>query len=81
MAIEAGNDDWSLAPFGLSGQNALVTGAGSGIGRATAKLLAAAGARVLVTDLVGESAQALSAEILAAGGDARGCACDASSEE
>ena len=34
----------------LAGQTAIVTGAGSGIGRATARLFAAEGARVLVVD-------------------------------
>lgn len=81
MAIEASNDDWSLAPFSLTGQNAFITGAGSGIGRATAKLLAAAGAKVVVTDLIAESAASVASEIAAAGGEARAIQCDVSTEE
>lgn len=81
MAVEADDDDWSLAPFSLGGQNALVTGVGSGIGRATAKLLGAVGAKVAVTDLLIESAQSVAKEIVAAGGEAIGIACDVSRDE
>ncbi len=42
----------------LEGKVAIVTGAGSGIGRATAKLFAAEGANVVVADLNGEDATA-----------------------
>jgi NAD(P)-dependent dehydrogenase (short-subunit alcohol dehydrogenase family) len=80
MAIEASNDDWSLAPFSLAGQNAFVTGAGSGIGKATAKLLAAVGAKVVVTDLLHESARGVAEEIAAAGGEAIALACDVADE-
>ncbi len=52
----------------LSGQRALVTGAGQGIGRGIARTLAAAGAEVVVNDLVEERAAAVVAEIEAEGG-------------
>src|SRR6516162_6204401 len=48
----------------------LVTGAGSGIGRATAIGFATRGGKVAVSDVNGESAEAVTAEISAAGGTA-----------
>lgn len=49
---------------------AIVTGAGSGIGRATALRLAGEGALVIVNDLVADAAEAAVAEIRARGGKA-----------
>lgn len=41
----------ALSVFGLEGKTAIVTGAGSGIGRATATLFASVGAQVLFVDI------------------------------
>jgi NAD(P)-dependent dehydrogenase (short-subunit alcohol dehydrogenase family) len=54
----------------IEGRAAIVTGGGSGIGEATAKLFAREGARLLVADIVGERAERVAGEIRAAGGEA-----------
>lgn len=64
------------AYFGLDGKSAIVTGAGNGIGRATAQMLAAFGARVTVCDIEAESATRVVEEIVAAGGQALAMPCD-----
>ncbi|UOQ56195.1 SDR family oxidoreductase [Leucobacter allii] len=59
-----------MATYDVADRSAIVTGGGSGIGRAVALLLAANGAQVVVADLKQESADAVVAEIVAAGGTA-----------
>jgi 3-oxoacyl-[acyl-carrier protein] reductase len=54
----------------FDGSVAVVTGAGRGIGRATAMALAADGAKVMVNDVDGDVAAAVRDEIVAAGGAA-----------
>lgn len=57
-----------MATYDVAQRSAIVTGAGSGIGRAVALELAANGASVVVADLHAETADAVVAEIIAAGG-------------
>ncbi|MFG2493874.1 SDR family NAD(P)-dependent oxidoreductase [Streptomyces caniferus] len=56
--------------YDLTGRTAIVTGAASGIGRATAALLAEAGATVHCADLDHQGVKATAAAITAAGGSA-----------
>jgi 2-deoxy-D-gluconate 3-dehydrogenase len=63
--------------FRLDGQPAIVTGGGSGIGRAAATLLAAAGAQVAIVDRDGAAASAAARAI---GGKAFAVAADISDE-
>jgi 7-alpha-hydroxysteroid dehydrogenase len=67
--------------FGLSGQVAVVTGAGAGIGRGIAKRFAAAGAAVVVSDRTLEGAARVADEIKADGGAAIALPCDVTSED
>lgn len=60
---------------------AIVTGAASGLGKAIAVRYAREGAKVAVADLNGQAADAVAAEIRAAGGQALGVAMDVTSEE
>ena len=54
----------------LDGQVAVITGAGRGIGASAAKLMAGEGARILLSDIDPEPAEAVADEIRAAGGEA-----------
>jgi citronellol/citronellal dehydrogenase len=62
----------------IAGKSAIVTGAASGMGRATAHLFADEGARVAVVDLGADRVQAVVDEIASAGGEAAGFVTDVS---
>jgi len=62
----------------LRGRTALVTGAGSGMGRATSLLLAERGATVIATDLDGDTAEETAERCRAGGGSARSARLDVS---
>jgi len=64
----------------LSGKRAIVTGAGSGIGRASAQLFATEGARVIAVDKAGDAVEATVAAIAAKGGTALAVAGDVADE-
>ncbi|HEY2788005.1 MAG TPA: SDR family NAD(P)-dependent oxidoreductase [Gaiellales bacterium] len=65
----------------LEGKRSIVTGAGSGMGRAAAVRFAAEGARVGLIDLDADAAAAVAAEIEAAGGEALVLQADVRSED
>lgn len=66
----------------FSGKVAIVTGAGSGIGLATARRLASEGAHVVIADLRGDASQSAAAAMIGQGWpEALGLACDVSAED
>jgi 2,5-dichloro-2,5-cyclohexadiene-1,4-diol dehydrogenase 1 len=66
---------------GLKGKSVIVTGGGSGIGRATALMLAAAGCKVTIADLTAAAGKAVVAEIEKAGGTAQAVVANVAKEE
>ncbi len=69
----------AVAGYDLTGQVAVLTGAGSGIGKATALTLAGAGATIVGGDINEEAVNATAKEITDAGGTARGVVTDVTS--
>jgi 3-oxoacyl-[acyl-carrier protein] reductase len=63
--------DYKQLSRSVKGLTVLVTGAASGMGRATARAFADEGAHVAVTDLSAQGTQAVADEITAAGGSAK----------
>jgi len=68
-------------PFRVDGKVALVTGAARGIGACSARLLAEAGAKVVVTDVESDLAEQVAREIRQAGGEAFARHLDVTDEE
>ncbi|WP_214229519.1 SDR family oxidoreductase [Pedobacter sp. B4-66] len=66
--------------FSLKGKSAIITGGGSGIGRAISVLFAKQGALVHILELNAEAASQTIDEISKAGGNAIGYSCDVSNQ-
>lgn len=72
----------NIAPlFDLTGKVAVVTGGGNGIGRASARILAQAGADVVIADMKQDDAQQVADEIETTGRRAIAIACNVGKEE
>lgn len=66
--------------FNLTGKVAFITGAGSGIGAATARVMCAAGAKVMLAGIPAEACVARAEELRAQGLDAASVECDVTDE-
>lgn len=65
----------------VRGQNVLITGAGSGIGRVMAKRFAKLGARLILVDVNSSGNQTTVNEVIMAGGSAVAFTCDLSNKD
>src|SRR5258707_12020101 len=63
--------DFKQLSRSVKGLTVLVTGAASGMGRATARVFAAEGANVAVTDYAADGAERVAADIASTGGTAK----------
>ena len=75
------NQDKGDGVMRLKGKVAIVTGAGSGLGKTIAQKLAAEGAKVALADISMENAQKAAEEIQKTGGEAAAFLADITSEE
>ncbi len=73
--------DFKQLSRSVKGLTVLVTGAASGMGRATARVFGAEGANVAVTDITADGPQAVAAAIVADGGRAKAWALDVASSD
>lgn len=65
-------------PFALTGQVAIITGSSRGIGRSAAEIMAALGARVVISSRKSEACEEVAKTIRASGGDAIAIPCNVS---
>ena len=73
--------DFKALSRSVEGLTVLITGAASGMGRATALVFAAEGAKVAVTDINAEATQAVASEIAAKGGTAKAWTLDVANRD
>jgi 3-oxoacyl-[acyl-carrier protein] reductase len=73
--------DFKQLSRSVKGLTVLVTGAASGMGRATARVFGADGANVAVTDLGAEATQAVASDIASRGGSAKAWTLDVSNKD